>query len=457
MKSQKLLSASLALLVCGATFSVASAQNTTNAPAKAADAAAKPPLDPRIDPNIPENDYRGRDVTNLPPLLPVPTPVKGVPDYLNKAVADWHRLPPDVWADPVMKPQLVAQYVGVKPGDKIVDLIPGKLYWSRLFSRVVDTKGYVYPFIPQIGCRPSRSTCFAGLPISTSVGYALHARTQASSLGDPRSNGIDDALETQNITEFNKNMSVIWDVAGQFSLPEQVDEVFSFGHWHDLETWDYGVNMKTFLPIVLLGMQQGGTLVVADYASEPGKGWTVADSLHRVDKETVKAELIAAGFEFVGESNLLAKPEDDHKSRVENDTVPEHTDMFILKFKKPMNGPLPQRPKLSEAGDWIDGNYNYTWSNSDGTYEEFRGSRNWQGRWYFNASGNMCLWNEYPAFVRGLVGCHEYSSGRKFGDHWMAGVKDGDPHPVWLIKDHLYPAQPIWSPPEPPTPNRSHN
>jgi predicted methyltransferase len=456
------MSAGLAALLCGALLAAyaqndASAQNTAaNAAPKADAAAPKPPLDPRIDPNLPENDYRGRDVTNLPPLLPPPVPVKGVPEYLNQAVANWSRLPPDVWADPVMKPQLVAQFVGIKPGDKVVDLIPGKMYWSRLFSKIVGDKGYVYPFVPQIGCRPSRTGCVAGLPTSTSVGYALKDKDQAGVLGDPRSNGIDDALETQNITDFAKNLAVIWNIAGQFSLPEQADVVWSFGHWHDLRTWDYGVNMKTFLPLVLLGMQQGGTLVVADYASEPGKGWSVADSLHRMDKETVKQELVAAGFEYVGESNLLANAKDDHKSRVENDTVPENVDMFILKFKKPMNGPLPKRPKPGEAGDWIDGNYNYTWSNSNGTYEEYRGTRNWQGRWFFDASGHMCLWNEYPAFVRGLLGCHEFSV-RHYGDHWMAGVADGDPHPVWLIKEHLYPAKPIWSPPPPPPANRPHD
>ena len=45
-------------------------------------------------------------------------------------------------ADARRKPGPLVALAGVKPGDKVLDLIPGSGYWTRIFSKVVG---------PQIG------------------------------------------------------------------------------------------------------------------------------------------------------------------------------------------------------------------------------------------------------------------------------------------------------------------
>ena len=49
----------------------------------------------------------------------------------------------------------------------------------------------------------------------------------------------------------------------------------------------------------------------------------------------MKKEVLAAGFIFVGSSNLLAQPGDSHAVKVFDPTVRGKTDQFILKFRKP--------------------------------------------------------------------------------------------------------------------------
>ena len=375
--------------------------------------------------------------------------VKGASPAINAAVADWARPPHDVWNDPVLKPADVLAYVGVKPGDKVADLMPYHMYWSRLLSKSVGPKGSVYTFIPQLGCYPLNPGCESGEITSPSLGYSAKLRPQQTLIGDSRFNGIDEALDTQNSSSY-RNLGVVWNVGGKFSVPEQLDVVFSFGHWHSLRTWDYGTPMPEFLKVLYAGIKPGGTLAIADYASEPGKAFTQNEAWHRVDKEAVKAELIAAGFEFAGESNLLANAKDDHTRKVDDEAaqVSKNVDIFILKFKKPANAPKDNRPTKAQLAGWTNMNLRdasaadtapgKTWINADGSYQEYGVST---GRWFFDASGNFCQWVESPARARGLAACQALAPGKP-GEAFTVDVNQAKPEQRVLVKQRLYPAAP---------------
>jgi predicted methyltransferase len=49
----------------------------------------------------------------------------------------------------------------------------------------------------------------------------------------------------------------------------------------------------------------------------------------------VKQQVEAAGFDYVGESDVLRNPADDHSLKVFDPTVRGHTDQFAYKFRKP--------------------------------------------------------------------------------------------------------------------------
>jgi predicted methyltransferase len=49
----------------------------------------------------------------------------------------------------------------------------------------------------------------------------------------------------------------------------------------------------------------------------------------------VKQQVEAAGFDYVGESDVLRNPADDHTLKVFDPAVRGHTDQFVYKFRKP--------------------------------------------------------------------------------------------------------------------------
>lgn len=66
------------------------------------------------------------------------------------AALTWHERPALEQAlDPILKPADVMTLAGVRPGMKVVDLMPGSGYYSRIMSGIVGDAGQVYAFIPQ--------------------------------------------------------------------------------------------------------------------------------------------------------------------------------------------------------------------------------------------------------------------------------------------------------------------
>src|SRR3954463_368558 len=67
---------------------------------------------------------------------------------LEQALADPGRKDQSA-ADERRKPGELIALAGVKPGDKVLDLIPGSGYWTRIFSKIVGPDGKVYAVWPQ--------------------------------------------------------------------------------------------------------------------------------------------------------------------------------------------------------------------------------------------------------------------------------------------------------------------
>src|SRR5690349_6655361 len=72
---------------------------------------------------------------------------------LDQALADPGRKDQREAADARRKPAPLIALAGVKPGDKVLDLIPGSGYWTRIFSKVVGPDGKVYAVWPQAYAR----------------------------------------------------------------------------------------------------------------------------------------------------------------------------------------------------------------------------------------------------------------------------------------------------------------
>ena len=226
------------------------------------------------------------------------------PAYITKAIADSSRPASDTDQDANRKPEAVLQFIGIKPGETVVDLMPGGGYYTRLFSKVVGPKGIVYAVVPD---------------------ELLQKFPKAP-------DGIKALADSGNY----KNVTLLQQPAAALNTPQKVDVVFTSMNYHDYHNPLLGApDMTAFNKSVLNALKPGGLFVVLDHAAAAGSGVSATNTLHRIDPAAAKAEILAAGFEFVGESDVLHNPDDDHTLAVFDKSLRGKTDRFLFKFRKP--------------------------------------------------------------------------------------------------------------------------
>ncbi len=230
-------------------------------------------------------------------------PAHKIPAYITAAVADPNRPAADMKRDADRKPAECIAFAGIKQGDRVVDMIPGKGYFTKIFSKVVGPKGWVYAYFP-------------------SDLDALYAKNNIAMPppADPN----------------YPNVSSIHAPMAQFLVPEKVDIVWTSQNYHDLHDKFFGpVDVAAMNKAIFAALKPGGTFIVLDHAAEAGSGLRDTDTLHRIDPAQVKKEVEAAGFVFVGSSDVLRNPSNDHKAKVFDAAIRGKTDQFIFKFRKP--------------------------------------------------------------------------------------------------------------------------
>ena len=226
-----------------------------------------------------------------------------VPDYVAAAVADKGRQAQQGY-DARRHPTEIFAFVGVKPGDKVFELIPGTGYWTRIFSKIVGPSGHVYAVWPQQ--------------------YARY------SVGNVQS------LQAAAKTPDYANVRVQILPTPKLSSPEPVDVVFTSQNYHDYPAEFMGSLAPSVLNDAAFAMlKPGGTYIVIDHRGAPGTTIEQTARLHRIDPALVKKEVEEAGFEFAGETDVLHSASDDPSLEVFDPKVRGHTDKFALKFRKP--------------------------------------------------------------------------------------------------------------------------
>ena len=226
-------------------------------------------------------------------------------NFHTVAIAHPNRPAADVARDANRKPAETLEFAGLKPGDQVAELLPGGGYFTRIMSKAVGSGGHIYALVP--GPSPDDPP---GTP-----DFAARVKAIAA---DPS----------------YANVSVVAEPFGQLKTPVPVDLVWTSQNYHDLHNFP-GLDLGVFNQMVFESLKPGGIYLILDHATAPGEGASQTSTLHRIDPETVKREVLAAGFVFVGESNLLRQPGDPHTAKVFDPAIRGRTDQFILKFKKP--------------------------------------------------------------------------------------------------------------------------
>jgi predicted methyltransferase len=228
---------------------------------------------------------------------------QAVPAYVTAAINDPARAA-DTKDDARRQMAAVMTFAQVKPGEKVLELVPASGYWTRVFSAIVGPQGHVYTVWPDEMAKYSAKSYAEWQKLSATPHYA--------------------------------NVSLLKQPAAQLSAPVKVDVVFTAQNYHDYHDPFMGpVDMAKFDKAVFDALKPGGVFVVIDHVAPAGSGLADTDTLHRIDPAVVKKEVEAAGFVFDGESDALRNPADPHTAKVFDKSIRGHTDQFIYRFRKP--------------------------------------------------------------------------------------------------------------------------
>jgi len=222
------------------------------------------------------------------------------------AVASPARSADNVKLDESRKPAQVLAFLGLKRGMHVLDLFGGNAYWAEIMAPVVGPKGHDTVWEPTQFYSDKTKQSFAAFA-------AKHA-----------------------------NVSL---VVSPFESPElaknSADFVILNDNYHDT----YWQNDKykipkmdpaAFLKAVYSAMKPGATIGVIDHIANPNDDTrATVEKFHRIDPAVVKADFERAGFKFVGSSDVLRNPADDHTLLVFDPKVRGKTDRFVFKFRKP--------------------------------------------------------------------------------------------------------------------------
>jgi predicted methyltransferase len=207
-------------------------------------------------------------------------------------------------ADARRHPGEIIAFTGVRSGQRVLDLIPGDGYWTRIFSHIVGPEGGVYAVWPENYARVAQGNVRTLRALAATPDYA--------------------------------NVRVAIQPTPELTAPEPLDLVFTSMNYHDYPDEFMGrIDPAVLNRAVFAMLRPGGTWFIVDHAAEAGSGMRDTETLHRIDPAEVRRQVEAAGFVYEGESRVLANRADDHSLPVFNPAVRGRTDQFVMRFRRP--------------------------------------------------------------------------------------------------------------------------
>lgn len=208
----------------------------------------------------------------------------------------------DIARDKTSKPHEIMAFLGVKKGDHVLDFLGGGGYYSQLLASKVGPTGKVVLHTNQAYMKY--------------VGKELEQRTASGAL-----NHVTRLLSEAENLKFGES---------------QFDSAILVLGYHDFFFLDEGWNFPSnkVIPQVLKALKPGGKLLIIDHSAAEGAGISLAKSLHRIEGDFVKKDMVNRGFSFVKESKILRNEQDPLDIIVFDPKIRRHSDRFVYLFAK---------------------------------------------------------------------------------------------------------------------------
>jgi predicted methyltransferase len=165
--------------------------------------------------------------------LMLPAATLSTPPLYLAAVSDAGRPAEDKARDADRKPADMLAFAKVKPGETVIDYIPSKGYFTRLFSAAVGPKGAVYAVTPQML-----------IDIFAKAGKA----PPPSVTGEPGRSNVHDTVAS----------------GGSLNVPVPVDLVWTSQNYHDIHIFAGAEGAAGLNKAAFDALKPGGLYVVLD-------------------------------------------------------------------------------------------------------------------------------------------------------------------------------------------------
>jgi predicted methyltransferase len=230
-------------------------------------------------------------------------PADAAPDY-TAIVAASDRDAADRALDAGRKPDALLAFMAVRPGMKVAEIGAGGGYTTELLARAVGEAGSVYaqnsPFI---------LARFAEGPLTERLKKPVMTRVVR--------------LDREFAEPFPPEV-------------RDLDLVVNVLFYHDT-VW-MKVDREAMNRAIFQALKPGGSYVIVDHSSAPGKGLAEVETLHRIEESVLKGEIEQAGFRSVASADFLRNPQDPRDWSASPRFAGEQrgtSDRFVLRFEKP--------------------------------------------------------------------------------------------------------------------------
>lgn len=290
-----LLASLLLFAACGKKDNPPPKAPTPPEPAPAPVASAPEPTPPPAPPTPPEPPK---------PASPDYTPAADVPEAIRAAVTASDRDDKDRALDAGRKPAEVMAFFKIAPGQKVGELFAGPGYTTEVLARIVGDTGKVY-------AQNTKEILerFARKPLEERLAKPAMKNTVS--------------VEQPTETPFPPDV-------------KNLDAVICVLNYHDY-VWQK-VDRAKMNKAVFAALKPGGVYGIVDHSAKQGTGLGDVETLHRIDEDAVKKEILAAGFKLDGESDVLRNAEDPRDWNASPRAAAEKrgtSDRFTLRFVKP--------------------------------------------------------------------------------------------------------------------------
>jgi predicted methyltransferase len=229
------------------------------------------------------------------------------PAQVEQAVAATaNRSADNIKLDAGRKPVELLRFLGLKRGDRVLDMFGINGYWAEIFAPAVGPRGKVTVWEPtQFYKAEGRSEFLAGAGRSPNVQL----------------------------------------IVSPFEAPELPAASYDFAlinldyhdvYWENAERGIPRMDPAAWLARLYAAIRPGGTVGVVDHVAIAGTDPRVSvEKLHRIDPAVIRSDFERAGFKLETESSLLRNPADNHTLLVFDKAIRGQTDRAVLKFRKP--------------------------------------------------------------------------------------------------------------------------